>query len=310
MSTHRPRPDGRVDAERLLRGDPTNAGIGPDPLADLLAAASAPARDGELDGEQAAVAAFREARLGHVPQPRRKPMLKLMLANALATKVAAAAVGATVLGGAAVAASTGALPFTGGDGSTVSATATPSATVTTPEVAVASPGATVSASLLALCRTYATATATSSVTAPDSPSMTTLITAAGGRDKVGPFCAQALQAQVGATLAPGAQADTRVGPGGVGVGVGASAGPNTGVSVTAGPGGLGVGATAAGTAAQASAAPGGLGVGATAPRTGAGAQVGSGGASLGAAVPGVGVGASAGPNGVGLEASVGSTPRR
>ncbi|MCM3884525.1 hypothetical protein, partial [Frankia sp. R82] len=234
MSTHRPRPDGRVDAERLLHGDPTNAGIGPDPLADLLAAASAPARDGELDGEQAAVAAFRAARLGHVPQPRRKPMLKLMLANALATKVAAAAVGATVLGGAAVAASTGALPFTGGDGSSVSATATPSATVTTPEVAVASPGATVSASLLALCRTYTAAAASRASTALDGPGMTTLITAAGGRDKVGPFCVRALETQVIATVAPGAQADTRVGPGGVVVG--GAVGPKTAVGVTGGPG--------------------------------------------------------------------------
>ncbi|MCM3920709.1 hypothetical protein ND748_03335 [Frankia sp. AiPs1] len=289
MSTHRPRPDGRVDAERLLRVDPVNAGIGTDPLADLLAAASAPARDGELDGEEAAVAAFREARLVHVPQPRRKSMLKLMLANALTTKIAAAAVGATVLSGAAVAASTGVLPLTGGGGRTVSATSTPSATVTTPVVAVASPGAAVSASLLALCHTYTAAAASGVSTALDSPGMTALVTAAGGRDKAGPFCVRALQAQVDATVAPGAQADTRLDPGGVGAG--AAVGPNAAVGATAGPGSVGAGAR--------------VGAG-----TGVGAQAGQSGVGLGATVPGAGVSASARPNGLGLGVSAAPTPRR
>ncbi|KWV31446.1 hypothetical protein [Micromonospora rifamycinica] len=52
----------RAEAERLL--DAPGPGVPPsadDPLARLLAAAAAPARPGELAGEQAAVAAFRAA---------------------------------------------------------------------------------------------------------------------------------------------------------------------------------------------------------------------------------------------------------
>ncbi|MEV0807675.1 hypothetical protein AB0I41_15075, partial [Micromonospora sp. NPDC050200] len=57
------RPADRAEAERLLdaarAGGPPSAG---DPLARLLSAAAAPARPGELAGEEAALAAFRAAR--------------------------------------------------------------------------------------------------------------------------------------------------------------------------------------------------------------------------------------------------------
>ncbi|NRN63486.1 hypothetical protein GC106_6870 [Kibdelosporangium sp. 4NS15] len=81
-------------------------------LGELLADASAPARPGELAGEEAAVAAFRTARLAETGRPRRSSMHGL---TKLATvKVAAAAIGAMAVGGVAFAAATGNLPSQGG----------------------------------------------------------------------------------------------------------------------------------------------------------------------------------------------------
>ncbi|ETA00908.1 hypothetical protein CcI6DRAFT_03670, partial [Frankia sp. CcI6] len=229
MSTHRPRRIGRGAAERMLRGGPVNAGAGADPLADLLAAVAAPAREGELDGEEAAVAAFREARLAHVTQPRREPMSKLLLAKFLTAKVAAVAVAATAVGGVAAAAGTGVLPVPGVGGSAaVSPVATPSAEVTAPRVSVPSAGASVSASLLALCHTY-TADAGAALSSPD---LNALVTAAGGSDQVGAFCAKALRAEASAGVGAAA------GPGGTGAGARV---PGAGVGVGAGPGGAGLG---------------------------------------------------------------------
>jgi hypothetical protein len=265
----------------MLRGGPVNAGAGPDPLADLLAAVAAPARDGELDGEEAALAAFREARLAHVTQPRRESMIKMLLARLLTVKVAAIAVGATVVSGAAVAASTGVVPGVGGGGSaTVSPTVTASAEVTGPSIVIPSVDASASAGLLALCHTYTAAVATDARTALDSPNMGALVTAAGGRDNVGPFCVKALRGEGGATATPGADAGASVGPDGAGTGVAVE--PSAGVSVNVGPSDAAVGAQvpSASVGASASAAPHGAGVNA-----GPGAGVG---------VSGVGVGANAG----------------
>ncbi|WFE65648.1 hypothetical protein [Micromonospora sp. WMMD714] len=63
----------RAEAERLL--DSTALGVpssADDPLARLLAAAAAPARPGELAGEQAAMAGFRAARGAAAPVPGRR----------------------------------------------------------------------------------------------------------------------------------------------------------------------------------------------------------------------------------------------
>ena len=62
MSTNRSRQIDRDMAEQLLGGAPGGRTGGHDALAGLLAAAAAPAADGELPGEQAALAAFRVAR--------------------------------------------------------------------------------------------------------------------------------------------------------------------------------------------------------------------------------------------------------
>ncbi|MEX5711060.1 hypothetical protein AB1484_22835 [Parafrankia sp. FMc6] len=291
MSTHRPRRIGRGEAERMLRGGPVNDGVGADPLADLLAAAAAPARDGELDGEEAAVAAFREARLTHVTQPRRKPMIKLMFAKFLTVKVAALAAGATAIGGVAVAASTGVLPIAGGGGSAaVSPTVTPSAEVSIPAIHVPSASASVSASLLGLCHTYTAAAATDARTTLDSPNMHALVTAAGSPDKVDAFCAKALQAEIDAAATPGTTPDA---------------------SASAGPGGAGIGAQVPGAGTGASAGPDGAGLGVhVAPSAGVGASAGPGGAGIGAQVPNAGVRANVGQGGAGLGASAAPSAHR
>ncbi|MEX5712364.1 hypothetical protein AB1484_29815 [Parafrankia sp. FMc6] len=291
MSTHRPRRIGRGEAERMLRGGPVNDGVGADPLADLLAAVAAPARDGELDGEEAAVAAFREARLTHVTQLRRKPMIKLMFAKFLTVKAAAMAAGATAIGGVAVAASTGVLPIAGGGGSAaVSPTASPSAEVSIPAIHVPSASASVSASLLGLCHTYTAAAATDARTTLDSPNMHALVTAAGSPDKVDAFCAKALQAETDAAATPGTTA---------------------GASGIAGPGGNGVGAQIPGAGAGTSAKPDGAGFGVhVAPSAGVGASAGPGGADVGAQVPNAGVRANVGQGGAGLGASAAPSAHR
>ncbi|WP_380285831.1 hypothetical protein [Kitasatospora purpeofusca] len=141
MSTNRPRRIDRDTAEQLLSGavDGPSAGrdaslTGPDgstghtgPLppdggpqgrvARVLAAAAAPAARGELAGEEAALAAFREARLAPAPAVpaapapvRRRSMATAALTRAFSTKAAVVVLGATALGGVAVAAGTGNLP--------------------------------------------------------------------------------------------------------------------------------------------------------------------------------------------------------
>ncbi|EFC82239.1 hypothetical protein FrEUN1fDRAFT_4628 [Parafrankia sp. EUN1f] len=291
----------------MLRGGPVNDGAGMDPLADLLAAVAVPARDGELDGEEAAVAAFREARLAHVTQPRRRSMIKLLLARLLTVKVAAMAAGATAVGGVAVAASAGVLPIAGGSGSaTVSPTATPSAEVSVPAIHHA-PG--VSASLLGLCHTYTAAAATNASTALDSPGMSALVTAAGGGGKVRAFCTKALQAEVDAAATPGAAANASAGPGGTGVDAQV---PSAGVGATAGPDGAGLGINVGPSAgANASAGPGGTGVDAQVPSAGVGATAGPDGAGLGINVgPSTAVDVNAGQSGAGLGVSAAPSVHR
>ncbi|MFI9157063.1 hypothetical protein [Kitasatospora aureofaciens] len=127
MSTNRSRRIDRDAAEQLLGGavggpsagqDASLTGPdGPGQLARVLAAAAAPATAAELAGEEAALAAFREASL--TPDPlvtpvRRRSMATAALARAFSTKAAAAVLGATALCGVAVAAGTGNLPALGG----------------------------------------------------------------------------------------------------------------------------------------------------------------------------------------------------
>jgi len=117
MSTNRSRRIDRDTAEQLLGGAAVGTSAGQAPLAGhaalagLLAAAAAPAAgDGELPGEQEALAAFREACRNPAPQARRRTMADTALARAFSAKAVAAAFAATALGGVAVAAGTGNLP--------------------------------------------------------------------------------------------------------------------------------------------------------------------------------------------------------
>ncbi|MFF7452854.1 hypothetical protein [Kitasatospora sp. NPDC008115] len=148
MSTNRSRRIDRDTAEHLLAGavggpsagrdasltgpDGSTGHAGPLPpgngpqerVARVLAAAAAPAEQGELAGEEAALAAFREARLAPVPAVpaapapvRRRSMATAALTRTFSTKAAVVVLGATALGGVAVAAGTGNLPSPLGGGS-------------------------------------------------------------------------------------------------------------------------------------------------------------------------------------------------
>ncbi|MDH6704875.1 hypothetical protein P3T27_001578 [Kitasatospora sp. MAA19] len=132
MSTNRSRRIDRDAAEHLLGGavggppagqdaSLTGPDDGPGQLARVLAAAAAPATARELAGEEAALAAFREARLTSDPlvtaPVRRRSMATAALARAFSTKATAAVLGATALCGVAVAAGTGNLPSPLGGGS-------------------------------------------------------------------------------------------------------------------------------------------------------------------------------------------------
>lgn len=88
-------------AEQLLSGAPVDGEVGP--LADLLAAAAAPARADELMGEAAAVAVFRDA--AGASRPAAAPAAFTGSRRALSVKIAivAAAVAATGFAGTAAA---------------------------------------------------------------------------------------------------------------------------------------------------------------------------------------------------------------
>jgi hypothetical protein len=104
MSTRHSLKISRNAAERLLDG---HAGPDSESLSRVLAAASAPARDRELSGEQMAVAAFEANHLVPVVNPQKER--KSMLAKLLTAKVLFSSLAACATGGVAVAASTGAL---------------------------------------------------------------------------------------------------------------------------------------------------------------------------------------------------------
>ncbi|WP_322770612.1 hypothetical protein [Frankia sp. Cr1] len=201
MSTHRPRRIGRGDAERMLRGGTVDTQAGPDSLADLLAAAAAPALTSELAGEEAAVAAFRETRLTPATQPRRDSMIKIGLAKLLTVKVAAVAIAATTVSSVAVAASTGILPSpVGSDSPAAQRTTSASASAHASASAGHGPNASaaVSASLVGLCHAYTAGATDNPGKALDTPAFTALVTAAGGKDKVATYCAAALKTDLAA----------------------------------------------------------------------------------------------------------------
>lgn len=203
MSKHR-RIDRRT-ATRLLRGAPVDV---PAALAGLLAAAVAPPRDGEVDGEQAAVAAFvAVAHRANVPRPRSPSLIKTTLVKLLTVKAAAVAVAVVAVGGVAAVAATGHLSSPTGGSPVSSSTSGHPANNSSPMThdtngrsgtPAAGHEATPSPSLLGLCHAYTAGAGSDHGKALDSPAFTALITAAGGRTKVDGYCATLLNLEAAA----------------------------------------------------------------------------------------------------------------
>jgi hypothetical protein len=175
--------------------DPYPPEAWPPRLAQLITAARAPARPVELAGEEPVAAAFRAALTA--PPPRR------MFARLLAVKIAA---GGLVLaaGGYAVAAAAGAVPGPSfrpaptpapvvtsapapPPGASVAATPTPTPSPTGPSAPVPRPAE----AYTGLCRAYLNAPVAQAARLLDTPPMRDLVAAAGGRDGVREFCADA-----------------------------------------------------------------------------------------------------------------------
>jgi hypothetical protein len=212
----------RRSAERALRGD--HAAAGP-ALRDLLTAATAPPRDGELTGEHAALAEFRAARRVSLSRgPKR-----LMITRLVTPKLAAVAVATATLatGGVVAVAATGGL--SGSDGSspavapaTTSAPATSRTEASTRTSPTGVPstdrtgeqsgdraGAPVSTgrgtpqpSLHGLCRAYTAGAKSSHGKALENPAFSYLVATAGGRDKVDAYCASLPAGQPGDATPP------------------------------------------------------------------------------------------------------------
>ena len=214
-------------AERLLDG------VGQGPVHDLLMAARAAGRTEELAGEAAAVMAFRRATSAAPRSHARRPMLRRLVA----VKVGAVAL-ATVLGGVAIAATTGVLPLPfgpdapagstqppptswtapGSSGQTGSSPITGTPPVTPPPPGTVPPGQgpTPATALPGLCRAYLAHVAAKPDEQWDNPAFVNLSEAAGGADKVVAFCDE--------LLASPSHGATTSGPGGQGTGAGSVGG--------------------------------------------------------------------------------------
>ncbi|MFF5259250.1 hypothetical protein ACFY4C_09925 [Actinomadura viridis] len=185
-------------AERLLDGASGDPWTTPEPLVGLLAAASAPARDGELDGEEAAVAAFHTASSRSARAAREAGRRRSGLTRLLPVRVAVVALATTAAaGGVAVAGHVNGLPLgplsskqtpsssggpLGGSGTSLSPDGTP------PDGRAASPSATPPA-MAGLCRAYLAADPSDRARELDRPSLRALVEAAGGASKVPAYCA-------------------------------------------------------------------------------------------------------------------------
>ncbi|NBH02576.1 hypothetical protein [Amycolatopsis sp. SID8362] len=194
----------RRTAEHLLDDAPAT---GRHALTDLLAAAAAPARDGELAGEHAALTAFRDARLAPIPQLRRPSMIKSLLAKLLTAKVAAlVAAGAVTATGVVAAAATGVLPspLHGNSPAGSSVSDTPASAPSDSHLpstdksrAHDASSASPSPSPVGLCHAYTSGAGAEHGKALENPAFSFLITTAGGREKVDAYCTQLLADQPG-----------------------------------------------------------------------------------------------------------------
>jgi hypothetical protein len=180
-------------AERMLAGDR----IGPRPLVELLSQAAAPARRSELEGEDAAVAAYRTARLVPAHPVRRRFVTTPAWARLVTVKVAAVAL-ALAVGGVALAAGTGLLPSPRPGIAPAQSPSAPAAsdrvsTTGTDEdrgAASGQPGQTASLppSLVGLCHAYLAQAGANPAKAMEKSKFEELVKAAGGTDQVAAFC--------------------------------------------------------------------------------------------------------------------------
>jgi hypothetical protein len=207
----------RDAVESLLNGD-VRQPIERDVLLRLLSAATAPARPHELAGEDAAVLAFRQP----TTTPLRRPGRRAFLTKLLTVKVAAA-FAVTALGGATVAAATGALPRIPGTAGFDARPATPAPPAGTshkpgdkgaggPAAPTTAPSASTATSLTDLCRVFVTDVESKPPKDREKtkqqdlkdPIFAPLVTAAGGKGKAMPYCERLLKTPgVGDTAPPG-----------------------------------------------------------------------------------------------------------
>ncbi|MEU4335143.1 hypothetical protein AB0F59_10985 [Micromonospora lupini] len=231
MNPHRPdRHAGRAETERLLDATRIDAAVDPeasldpevtldldaagrplasaapqastaDPLARLLAAAAGPARPGELAGEEAALAAFRAARVA-APEPTvaRRPGRRRLTTGALAW---IGALAATATAGAAFAAAgldrgpdpvpvptpSSAPPTASGPASPTSAAPSRSTPSGPPSSAgTPSVGSTPNGQLHGLCKAWLAKKPEQREKALRTPAFQRLVTAAGGVPAVEAYC--------------------------------------------------------------------------------------------------------------------------
>ena len=217
MNTPRHRID-RETAERLLDGDPRAYRDDAELLAALLTAVAAPATPRELAGEDAAISAFRAGRHPATAGSRRGRAggsSRLFTIKAAVLAIATA----TAAGGVALAASSGALPHSLGGTPSTSARApqpgarsqpgrpgldratapTPTGAATTgataaPQLTPSGPpgSAAPTPSLVGLCRAYEAKDGNHKGDPLDNAAFATLITKAGGVEKVDAFCRRLL----------------------------------------------------------------------------------------------------------------------
>jgi hypothetical protein len=212
MADTRTRRIRRQEAEELLSGSRTAADR--DALVRLLDLAAAPAKPAELAGREVAVRAlvqtYRDA--ARATRPRRRSPLSL-LSKALAVKTIAG-LAVLLLGGAAVAATTGSLPTpvqqgahdllsplgvavpagkaphpTGTSGGTVHPSPTPSPLTPRPGP---DPDPSAGPAMAGLCQAWQAQQKGGPGKPTDSPAFQALVTAAGGPDKVAAYCAAVL----------------------------------------------------------------------------------------------------------------------
>ncbi|XVQ13176.1 hypothetical protein ACQP1W_11730 [Spirillospora sp. CA-255316] len=188
----------RDAAERLLDGGPGDPRNGSGALAGVLAAASAPARDGELAGEDLAVSAFRVAAARRSATPRRRGFAFARLVPvkiaAVALATATAASGMVLVGGI-MGLPVGPLssepdsppPSIPLDGTKSSAR--PDDPGPRTRSGSASPKAPSRPALVNLCRVYMATEPSKRAQQLAKPSLRVLVDAAGGVNRVQEYCA-------------------------------------------------------------------------------------------------------------------------